>query len=88
MTDDPILSVRDLSIVYSTGRKTATTAAADVSFDLYPGQSMALVGESGCGKTTLGLGLLRLLARLGRVSSGEIVYRFMDGASLDMLRLG
>ncbi|HEY1180510.1 MAG TPA: ATP-binding cassette domain-containing protein, partial [Phytomonospora sp.] len=85
---EPILSVRDLSIVYTTGRRTSVTAAAGVSFDLYPGQSMALVGESGCGKTTLGLGLLRLLPRLGRVSTGEIVYRFKDGMSLDILRLG
>ncbi|MEV0643709.1 ABC transporter ATP-binding protein [Phytomonospora sp. NPDC050363] len=83
----PILSVRDLSIVYKTGRRTSVTAAADVSFDLYSGQSMALVGESGCGKTTLGLGLLRLLPRLGEVSSGEIVYRLKDGMSLDILRL-
>jgi peptide/nickel transport system ATP-binding protein len=83
---DPILSVRDLVVEYSTsaGRVRAVRGA---SFDLFPGECLALVGESGCGKTTLGLALLRLLPKLGSVPSGEVRYRGRDGAEVDVLAL-
>ena len=85
--NDPILSVRDLNIAYRTGSGRTVTAVRGVDFDLYPQQSLALVGESGCGKTTLGLGLLRLLPKLGYVSGGSISYRGPTGTVTDVLGL-
>jgi peptide/nickel transport system ATP-binding protein len=83
---DPILSVRDLVVEY--GRPPgAVRAVRGVSFDLYPHESLALVGESGCGKTTLGLALLRLLPRLGRTPEGSVRYRRGDADSIDLLSL-
>ena len=67
---EPILSVRDLSVEYRTGSG-AIRAVRGVSFDLYPDESLALVGESGCGKTTLALALLRLLPRVGSTRARE-----------------
>ena len=87
MGDAPILSVKDLVVRYGTGKGSQLDAVRGVTFDLYPGQSMALVGESGCGKTTLGLGLLRLLPRLGSVPSGSIDYIGKDGKQVDVLKL-
>ncbi|GAA2165552.1 MULTISPECIES: ABC transporter ATP-binding protein [Glycomyces] len=84
---DPILSVRDLSIAYRTGRKESVTAVSGIDLDLYEGQSLALVGESGCGKTTLGLGLLRLLPNLGEITSGSLTYRLKDGSRADLLQM-
>lgn len=83
---EPILSVKDVVVRYGTA-KNGVDAVRGVSFDLYPNQSLALVGESGCGKTTLGLGLLRLLPRLGSVPSGSIDYRGADGQHTDVLKL-
>lgn len=89
-TGEPILSVRDLSVEYKTGQGVddpAQRAVNRVSFDLYPGESIALIGESGCGKTTLGLAILRLLPRLGSIPSGSVTYRRRDGSVVDLLSL-
>ena len=56
----PVLEVRDLSVAYGTPR--GSLGAVDrISFDLYPGESLGIVGESGCGKSSMGRGLLQLL---------------------------
>jgi len=82
---DPVLSIRDLSVVYDTSTG-PVRAVEGASFDLYPGESIALIGESGSGKTTLGLGLLRLLPRSAK-ADGQVVYRGRDGRSVDVLTL-
>lgn len=86
----PVLSVRDLCVDYKTGQGVddpAQRAVKDVSFDLYPGESIALIGESGCGKTTLGLAILRLLPKLGVIPEGSVTYRRRDGSTIDLLGL-
>ncbi len=80
----PLLQVRDVEVTYALkknffGKATQTLKAVEkMSFDLYPGETLGLVGESGCGKTTLGRALLQLI----RASSGTVSYR---GMSLDKL---
>lgn len=73
----PILEVRNLSIDYlSNGHP--LHAVTDISFRLDKGRSLALVGESGCGKTTAMLALLRLLPEEGRITGGQILYQGTD----------
>lgn len=85
MPPDAILSVQDLSIVYHS-RRGPVRAVREVSFDLKEGENLALIGESGCGKTTLGLSLIRLLSKSARVVQGRILYRGDDGI-VDILSL-
>lgn len=59
---EPVLSVQDLRVWYGTDAG-PVRAVDGVSFDVYPGETLGLVGESGCGKTTLGRGVLGLLPR-------------------------
>ena len=73
----PIVSVKNLQKWYPiskgifTKAKSFHKAVNDVSFDIYPGETLGLVGESGCGKTTLGRCLLRLI----EPTNGEVNYR-------------
>ncbi|MGW1342977.1 ABC transporter ATP-binding protein [Kribbella sp. NPDC002412] len=85
--DKPLLSVRDFTVEYRTGSGTTVQAVRGIDLDLYPGESLALVGESGCGKTTFGLGLLRLLPRLGH-ARGKVTLNRGDGTEIDVLGLG
>ena len=77
---EPILRIKNLKTYFPVdaglfGRvKDHVKAVDDVSFDLFPGETLGLVGESGCGKTTLGRSILRLEEPM----SGEIIYRDTD----------
>jgi len=67
----PILEVEDLAIEYKIGTEWKT-AIRDVSFTIDRQETFGLVGESGCGKTTVAMAVMHYLARNGRVSSGSI----------------
>jgi oligopeptide transport system ATP-binding protein len=79
MISQPLLSVRALTKHFSAPGGGSVKAVDGVSFDLTAGETLALVGESGCGKTTTG----RMLLRLVEPTSGEIHF---DG--INLLRLG
>lgn len=72
-----LLSVQDLSLVYKT-QKGDVSAVDGVSFDLGAGEAMGLVGESGCGKTTVAMSLMRLLADNAIIRNGKILLDGMD----------
>jgi oligopeptide/dipeptide ABC transporter ATP-binding protein len=74
----PLLSVEDLRVHFWTGGGTVH-AVNGISFDIGPGETLGIVGESGCGKSVTALALLGLLPRAGRVRSGSA--RF-DGRDL------
>ena len=67
-----LLQANDLSISYISDDKPEARAVENVSFYLREGELMGLVGELGCGKTTLMLGLLRLLPAAGQIMDGEV----------------
>jgi peptide/nickel transport system ATP-binding protein len=75
---NPILSVQDLTMHYTT-RRGDVWAVDDVSFDVARGQSLGLVGESGCGKTSIAVSLLRLLPDNARILGGNI---YLDGTDI------
>jgi ABC-type oligopeptide transport system ATPase subunit len=86
----PLLAVRGLSKhfpLYKGGlrqRQTGVTKAVDdVSFDLAFGESLGLVGESGCGKTTTARCILRAI----QPTAGEVAFRMPDGRVLDLTKL-
>ncbi|MGI8418295.1 MAG: ABC transporter ATP-binding protein [Nakamurella sp.] len=81
-----LLEIRDLCVDYRAGKNTVPVVR-DVSLDIMTGDSMAIVGESGCGKTTLALALLRLLPRVGIVRSGSVRFRTRAGTMIDLLTL-
>ena len=77
----PLLEVRDLSVAYGQGER-ATIAVRRVGLRVARGEVLGLVGESGCGKTTTGMALMRLLRPPGRVTGGAARFRDIDLVSL------
>lgn len=87
--NNPILQVKHLSKDYVIAKNfrgkvvAKKSAVKDISFDLYPGETLGLVGGSGCGKTTLGRTILNLIP----ASEGEIIYKGKDIRKLDKSQL-
>ena len=73
----PVLQVEDLSLRYQT-RQGEVQAVEGVSFELAQGQSLGLVGESGCGKTSVANGLMGLLPENARLARGRVKLRGTD----------
>ncbi len=79
MPETPLLSVRDLK-TYFFQDEGLVRAVDGASFDLQPGTTLGLVGESGCGKSVTARSILRIVERPGRIVEGEILLR-RDGAN-------
>ncbi len=81
MNKDSILEVKKLHKRF-TSKNITVKAVTDVSFSVAEGETIGIVGESGCGKTTLG----RCIVRAYQASEGEVWYRTRDGKELDFLK--
>ncbi|MGH8927255.1 MAG: ATP-binding cassette domain-containing protein, partial [Acidimicrobiia bacterium] len=69
MTSQPALEVENLAVEYKIGPEWKT-AVRDINFRIEQGQSFGLVGESGCGKTTVAMAIMQYLPRGGRLGAG------------------
>src|SRR5437016_10931121 len=84
----PLLSVRNLK-TYFTQDEGTVRAVDGVGFDLRPGGTLGVVGESGCGKSITARSILRIVDRPGRIVEGEIHFRrsASNGAGADVVDL-
>jgi oligopeptide/dipeptide ABC transporter ATP-binding protein len=73
----PLMEIRDLQVHYSV--RTGLIRGVDhVDLDVYPGETLGLVGESACGKSTLGRAILRLVSEPGEIVGGQILFEGED----------
>ena len=77
-TVDSVLTVRDLTVEFKVGKNKVVKAVSGLSFDVVKGETLAVVGESGCGKTTLA----RAVLQLPPPNSGEVIFNGTDLTSL------
>ncbi len=87
--NEPLLEIRNLKIYYPIHRGVMlrkvgdVKAVDDISFTLRKGETVGLVGESGCGKTTVGKGIMRLVD----ITSGQILLHRTNGSTVDLATL-
>jgi peptide/nickel transport system ATP-binding protein len=82
----PVLEVRDLRVYFALDEG-VVRAVDGVSFDVYPGQVVGIVGESGCGKTVTMKAVLQIVEPPGRIVGGQIVLRKGADSGVDLSRL-
>ncbi|MGF7161155.1 peptide/nickel transport system ATP-binding protein [Rhodoligotrophos appendicifer] len=86
----PVLDCRDVSISYTT-RAGQIPAVIDFNLQVMPGEAVGIVGESGCGKSTVALAIMNYMGRNGAITGGEILFqgrdmRLMSEAELQQVR--
>src|SRR5512145_657198 len=74
----PLLEVKGLKTYFYT-EDGVVRAVDGVNFEVYPGEVLGIVGESGCGKSVTSLSIMRLISKPGRIDAGEIL---LDGENL------
>jgi len=84
---EKLLEIKDLSVIYSTEGK-VVEAVNHISLDLYKGEALGLIGETGAGKTTTALSVLNLIPNPpGKIISGEILFEGQDICTMDQKSL-
>jgi peptide/nickel transport system ATP-binding protein len=84
--DNVLLQVRNLSVTYHT-RLGPVSAVDDISFDINRGEILGLVGESGCGKSTMGKALMRMIMPPGEINGGSLIFDGDEVMAFDQKRL-
>jgi peptide/nickel transport system ATP-binding protein len=75
---DKLLEIKDLHVVYHTDEDTVY-ALNGIDLEIYPGETLGLVGETGAGKTTIALSIMKLLPdKVGEITKGEIIFEGED----------
>jgi peptide/nickel transport system ATP-binding protein len=79
---EPLIQIRNLSVEYKT-RLGQVSAVDNVSFDIHKGEILGLVGESGCGKSTMGKALMRMIQPPGKITEGQVIFEGEDIMTYD-----
>lgn len=85
--DDLLLRVEHLSVAFSVGRRQTLSAVSDVSFDLARGETLGVVGESGCGKSTVAFSVMGLETGRGRVEFDGVDLNHLSGRAARRARV-
>ncbi|WP_297066329.1 ABC transporter ATP-binding protein [Thermococcus sp.] len=83
---EPIIEIKNLSVYFYTYAG-VVKAIENVSFDIYRGETLALVGETGCGKSVTSRAITKLIESPGRIVNGQVIYHRDDGSKIDLLKL-
>jgi len=75
MSQRELLKIENLDVCFHADSPAAKSAVSEFNLEIFPGETLALIGESGCGKSTLALAILRLIELPGQITRGKIFYR-------------
>ncbi len=88
LAEQPIMQVNNLAVSFDNGSGPRIQAVDGVRMTVYPRQTLAVVGESGCGKSVTSMSSMQLIPRPpGRFDRGEILYRLEDGTVVNLIEL-
>ncbi|MAO19886.1 MAG: hypothetical protein CMJ25_03955, partial [Phycisphaerae bacterium] len=86
VAEQPLMQVQDLAVSFDNGSGPRIQAVDGVRMTVYPRQTLAVVGESGCGKSVTSMSSMQLVPRPpGRFDRGKIMYRMANGKVINLL---